>query len=100
LDTGPLLLAAGTYRPVFQGFASLYSLQGVVSVDLNVMATATGQALAQYGYHRSKSELSHTESSFGYISLDSETSVFVRAHASASCGSAQIQGLIAFERVL
>ncbi|MBK7743930.1 MAG: hypothetical protein IPI40_09745 [Betaproteobacteria bacterium] len=100
MDTGPLLLAAGTYRPVFQGFASLYSLQGVVSVDLNVMATATGQALAQYGYHRSKSELSHTESSFGYISLDSETSVFVRSSRERVVRFRPDPGLIAFERVL
>lgn len=99
LDTGPLLLAAGTYRPVFQGFASLYPFGGTVSVDLKVMAASTGQALAQYGYHRSKSELSYSETSFGYIGFDSDTSVFVRAHASAVCGSAQIQGLIAFERV-
>lgn len=99
LDTGPLLLAAGTYRPVFQGFASLYPYGGTVSVDLDVVAASTGQALAQYGYHRSKSELSYSETSFGYIGFDSATSVFVRARASAVCGSAQIQGLIAFERV-
>jgi hypothetical protein len=99
-DTSPLQLAPGVYRPVFVGFSSLYTLdtvQATTLFELRVLVESTGQELARYS--KARGALWVTEQAFGYVSVDASTSVVVRGHANSSCGFAQVQGGVAFERV-
>jgi hypothetical protein len=99
-DTGygdPIDLNAGYYRAVFVGSTSLGYVNGGNSEIMIQLQTETGQPITDFS--KSVSSVGSAETTFQYLWMPSAGRILVWARATTTCGTASIQGALAFERV-
>ena len=99
LTSAPIVLNAGTYRPVFTGAASIGrpAGTGTAIAELQVRNAESGGFYAQY-VKQAVGTLDE-DMPFGYFTLTSSSFVNVRSRVGTSCGSAAIGGSVYFEKV-
>src|SRR5688500_15703534 len=99
LVSAPIMLNAGTYRPVFSGAASVGhpAGPGMAIAELQVRNAEHNSFYSQYS--KQVTGIVNEDIPFGYFTLTSPQLVNVRSRVGTSCGSAAIEGFVYFEKV-
>src|SRR5688572_11063743 len=99
LISAPIMLGAGTYRPVFSGAASVGhpAGPGMAIAELQVRNAESNGFYSQYSKQVAGTVAEDVP--FGYFTLSSTQYVNVRSRVGTSCGSAAIEGFVYFEKV-
>jgi len=93
-----ITLEPGIYRPVFVGWSSVgHPGSGSSNVNLQILGASDNAFYTQYAKQLAASSL--LEAHFGYMLVDVRTDMYVQSSGVTGCGSAVIEGAVAFERV-